>query len=123
VTQVTVLQILLTPFSMGTALVYLAASVVTAQWTSVVLALGWLLGGRAIRGISHLRDRPRDIVYLPLIVIMTVITALLIKTYGFATMNEQGWLTRSSDRIGGEAQTEASLHVDDRIQRASVPGG
>lgn len=120
VTQITVLQILATPLSMGSALAYLALSVVNNHWSSTVLALGWLLGGRAIRGISHLRENPRDIVYLPVIVIVTIVVALPIKTYAFATMNRQGWLTRSADHIGGEAQTEASLHTEDWIHPASA---
>ena len=38
-----------------------------------------------------------------------MIIALPIKTYAFFTMNVQGWLTRRSDQLGGEAQTAASL--------------
>jgi hyaluronan synthase len=123
VTQITVLQILATPLSMGGALAFLALSVTGAQWSSVALALGWLLGGRAIRGISHLRQHPSDIVYLPLIVVATVIVALPIKAYAFATMNRQGWLTRSPDHIGGEGQTEASLHAEHRALPASASRG
>jgi N-acetylglucosaminyltransferase len=40
---------------------------------------------------------------------MTVFIALPVKTYAFLTMNKQGWLTRRSDLIGGEAQNAASL--------------
>jgi N-acetylglucosaminyltransferase len=43
--------------------------------------------------------------------------ALPIKLYALVTMNRQGWLTRSGDRIGGEAQSEASL-----LGTASPPG-
>ena len=123
VTQITVLQILATPLSMGGALAFLAFSVVGTHWSSVALALGWLLGGRAIRGISHLREHPRDIVYLPLIVVATIVVALPIKAYAFATMNRQGWLTRSADHIGGEAQTEASLHHEHGVRHAPASNG
>jgi hypothetical protein len=41
---------------------------------------------------------------------MTIIVALPVKIYAFVTMNTQGWLTRRSDLIGGEAQSAASLH-------------
>jgi hyaluronan synthase len=44
------------------------------------------------------------------VAIMTIIVALPVKTYAFATMNIHGWLTRRSDLIGGEAQSAASLH-------------
>jgi hyaluronan synthase len=123
VTQITVLQILATPLSMGGALGFLALSVVGNHWSFVALGLGWLLGGRAIRGISHLREYPRDIVYLPLIVLATIVVALPIKAYAFATMNRQGWLTRSADHVGGEAQTEASLHHEHGVSRAPASSG
>jgi hyaluronan synthase len=60
ITQVTVLQILLTPFSMATALV-------------------------------------------------VIVVALPVKTWALLTMNTHGWLTRKSDRHGGEGQDQASL--------------
>jgi cellulose synthase/poly-beta-1,6-N-acetylglucosamine synthase-like glycosyltransferase len=118
VTQVTVMQILLTPLSMTGALVYLVGSVASGHWPLVLLSLGWLLGGRAIRGISHLREQPRDIVYLPLIVAATVLVALPIKAYAFVTMNRHGWLTRAADHVGAEAQSEASLY-----RTAEAPSG
>jgi hypothetical protein len=40
---------------------------------------------------------------------MTIVVALPIKIYAFATMNTHGWLTRRSDLIGGEAQSASSL--------------
>jgi hyaluronan synthase len=123
VTQITVLQILATPLSMGGALAFLTLSIVGNHWWFVALGLGWLLGGRAIRGISHLREHPGDIVFLPLVVVATIVVALPIKAYAFATMNRQGWLTRSADHIGGEAQTEASLHQDRAVSRAPASSG
>jgi N-acetylglucosaminyltransferase len=123
VTQITVLQILATPLSMAGAMAFLALSVIGSHWSFVALGLGWLLGGRAIRGISHLREHPRDIVYVPLIVVATILVALPIKTYAFVTMNRHGWLTRSADHVGGEAQTEASLHPEHRVSRAPASSG
>lgn len=123
VTQITVLQILATPLSMGGALAFLTLSIVGSHWSFVLLGLGWLLGGRAIRGISHLREYPRDIVYLPLIVAVTIVVALPIKAYAFVTMNRHGWLTRTADHIGGEAQTESSLHHEHRVSRAPASSG
>jgi len=123
VTQITVLQILATPLSMSAALLFLAVSVIGNHWSFVALGVGWLLGGRTIRGISHLREHPRDIVYVPLIVVATVIVALPIKAFAFVTMNRQGWLTRSADRVGGEAQTEASLHHEHEIGHAPASSG
>ena len=62
-----------------------------------------------MRGLSHLVRNPGDIVVLPLVALMTVFVASAVKGYALLTMNRQGWLTRSADQIGGEAQTAASL--------------
>ncbi len=109
--QVSVLQILLTPISMGVAVTYLTLWGLRPQKNAILIALGWLLVGRAIRGFSHLRERPSDIFVLPLTVLMIIVVALPVKTWAFVTMNRQGWLTRRSDLIGGEGQSDASLHL------------
>ena len=40
---------------------------------------------------------------------MTIFVALPVKLYAFLTMNVQGWLTRSNEMIGAEAQSASSL--------------
>jgi hyaluronan synthase len=65
--------------------------------------------GRTVRGLSHLRQRPGDLFVLPLVAVMVVFIALPVKAYAFVTMNRQGWLTRSTDLIGGEGQGAATL--------------
>jgi hyaluronan synthase len=108
--QLSVLQIIFTPLTMGFAVTYLAIWVLHPQLYVAVIAVAWLLIGRAVRGISHLLQQPGDIWLLPLVALMTIIVALPVKIYAFLTMNTQGWLTRRSDLIGGEAQSAASLH-------------
>ncbi len=109
--QLSVLQIMLTPLTMGFAVVYLVAWVLHPQAIVAAAAVGWLLAGRCLRGISHLRQRPGDIWLLPLVAVMTIVIALPVKAYAFLTMNVHGWLTRSADQtsLGGEAQSAASL--------------
>jgi cellulose synthase/poly-beta-1,6-N-acetylglucosamine synthase-like glycosyltransferase len=107
--QLSVLQIMLTPVTMGFAVTYLGFWVVHPQRVVAIAAVGWLLVGRCLRGISHLRQRPSDIWLLPLVAVLTIVVALPIKTYAFFTMNVQGWLTRSADQVGADAQTAASL--------------
>jgi cellulose synthase/poly-beta-1,6-N-acetylglucosamine synthase-like glycosyltransferase len=109
ITQLTVLQFMLTPLTMGIAMVYLAHWIFHPQQIVATVALSWLLVGRAIRGLSHLRERPRDIFVLPLLALLTVCIALFVKTFAIVTMNRQGWLTRHTDLIGGEAQNAATL--------------
>jgi cellulose synthase/poly-beta-1,6-N-acetylglucosamine synthase-like glycosyltransferase len=107
--QLSVLQIVLTPVTMGFAMTYLGAWLLHREPIVTAVAIGWLLTGRLLRGISHLRHRPGDIWVLPLVALLTIVVALPVKTYAFVTMNHHGWLTRKSDQIGGEAQSAASL--------------
>ncbi|MER5767375.1 glycosyltransferase family 2 protein [Streptomyces sp. NPDC001985] len=109
VTKITVLQILLTPVTMGMALGYLLFSRLELNGRGVVLVVIWLVVGRGIRGYSHLRRHPQDILLLPLLALVVIMISLPIKLYAFLTMNKQGWLTRTSTSVGGEGQSAASL--------------
>jgi cellulose synthase/poly-beta-1,6-N-acetylglucosamine synthase-like glycosyltransferase len=107
--QLSVLQIMLTPVTMGFAVTYLFAWALHPQRLVAVVAVGWLLFGRGIRGISHLRERPSDIWLLPLVAGLTMVIALPVKSYALLTMNTHGWLTRTANQQGSEGQTAASL--------------
>ena len=110
ISQITMMQILLTPFTMFVALAYIVLAVRASHPTlGVILAIVWMFVGRGIRGMSHLWRRPEDIVLLPLVTVVIIFVSLPIKVYALFTMNKQGWLTRSDDAQGGEGQTEASL--------------
>jgi cellulose synthase/poly-beta-1,6-N-acetylglucosamine synthase-like glycosyltransferase len=107
--QLSVLQIIFTPLTMGFAMTYLGIWVLYPQLYIAAIAVAWLLAGRTLRGISHLSREPADIWLLPLVAVMTIVIALPVKTYAFLTMNAHGWLTRRPDLIGGEAQSAATL--------------
>jgi cellulose synthase/poly-beta-1,6-N-acetylglucosamine synthase-like glycosyltransferase len=109
VTKVTVLQILLTPVTMGITLAYLFFSRLELTPAGIGLAVGWVLLGRGIRGWSHLRRHPGEILLLPLLCLVVIMIALPIKLWAFVTMNKQGWLTRTSDQVGGAGQSAATL--------------
>jgi hyaluronan synthase len=110
--QLSVLQVSLTPLTMGIAITYLVRWLLFgASWVATI-AVAWLVLGRGVRGLSHLRQRPGDIVVLPLVVCMTVFVALFVKSFAFLTMNRQGWLTRRTGLIGGEGQSASSLAQD-----------
>ncbi|MBB2975495.1 hyaluronan synthase [Microbacterium endophyticum] len=114
ISQLTMMQIMLTPFTMFVAVLYVFLALRSAHpILSLSLAILWLLVGRGIRGISHLWRRPEDIVLLPLVAVVIILVALPIKVYSLFTMNKQGWLTRSATQQGGEGQTEASLAPTD----------
>jgi N-acetylglucosaminyltransferase len=109
VSKVTVLQILLTPVTMGLTLGYLVLSRLEVTMHGFVLAGAWLLIGRGVRGYSHLRRHPLEIFLLPLYALVVIVVALPIKAYAIVTMNKQGWLTRTADVIGAEGQSSATL--------------
>jgi hypothetical protein len=111
VSKVTVLQILLTPVTMGMALAYLVLSRTEPGWRGIAFAAVWLMVGRLVRSISHLWRHPADIILLPVVTLVVILISLPIKLYAFATMNKQGWLTRDHNQIGGEGQTAASLRA------------
>jgi cellulose synthase/poly-beta-1,6-N-acetylglucosamine synthase-like glycosyltransferase len=110
VSQMTVLQILFTPVTMFAAVYYVVGSALSDRGgQALALSLTWVVLGRAIRSMSHLRRRPSDVLILPLAALVIAMVALPIKTYALMSMNKQGWLTRRANLTGGEGQDEASL--------------
>jgi cellulose synthase/poly-beta-1,6-N-acetylglucosamine synthase-like glycosyltransferase len=109
ITQVTVLQILLTPLSMATTVVGVWFSLHDPGLLVPLVAVSWVFVGRTIRGLSHLREHPEDIFVAPVVALVVIMIALPIKAWALVTMNKHGWLTRKSDLIGGESQDQASL--------------
>ena len=108
--QITVMQILLTPVTMFAAIYYVVmAAQGPSRWTAAGLSVAWLILGRGVRSISHLWRRPSDLLLLPLVTVVIAFIAFPIKLFALVTMNRQGWLTRDATHIGGEGQTEASL--------------
>jgi len=121
VTKVTVLQILLTPLTMGLSMFYLLFARLDLTLIGGVAALTWFLSGRGVRGISNLRRNPGDIVILPLVAVVVIFVALPVKAFAFVTMNKQGWLTRHADQVGGDGQDAASLVVSSAADEDAPP--
>jgi N-acetylglucosaminyltransferase len=116
VTKVTVLQILLTPVTMGLTIWYLVTHRLDFTAIGIGATIFWLLLTRGIRGFSHLKRHPQEILLLPVIVLVVIFIALPVKVYAFVTMNKQGWLTRHADTIGGDGQTARTLVTSDQEQ-------
>lgn len=115
VSRITVLQILLTPLTMALTLGFLVFNRLDGSLRSYLLAAAWLLLGRGIRGYSHLRRHPSDVLILPLTALVVVMISLPIKLYAFATMNKQGWLTRTDDSVGGDGQSSETLREEQAV--------
>jgi hypothetical protein len=112
ITQITVLQILLTPLSMGAAVWYGARWIAEGGWTAAAIVLGWAVVGRTLRGISHLRERPRDIRIAPVVALTVAFIALPVKLWAALTLNRQGWLTRHAGaRVLGQAEIGVSANA------------
>jgi len=109
ISRLTVLQILLTPITMGITIGYLAFNRLDGTTGAYAAAAIWLLVGRGIRGYSHLRRYPAEILLLPVTALVVILISLPIKLYAFVTMNRQGWITRSEDSFGGAGQSAATL--------------
>jgi hyaluronan synthase len=108
ITQVTVLQVLVTPLSMGAAIFYTVSWAVDGGWVAVVAAFIWAVVGRALRGLSHLRENPRDLAISPLMAVVVAVIALPIKVWAAISMNRQGWLTRNAaGRVQGQREITA----------------
>ena len=121
VTKVTVMQIILTPVTMGLTVGYLVFSRLDATALGVGATLAWVLLSRGVRGFSHLRRNPGDLLILPLVAAVVIFISLPIKVFALVTMNKQGWLTRHADRIGGDGQTASSL-VSESSATGLAPG-
>jgi cellulose synthase/poly-beta-1,6-N-acetylglucosamine synthase-like glycosyltransferase len=105
ITQVTVLQFLVTPLSMGAAVYYTTAWAMSGGAGAIAIALAWTVLGRGLRGISHLGHNPRDVVIIPLMALVVAVIALPIKVWAAVTMNRQGWLTRTdARRVQGQGE-------------------
>jgi cellulose synthase/poly-beta-1,6-N-acetylglucosamine synthase-like glycosyltransferase len=119
VSQVTLLQILLTPVTMAATLLYLFLSRMEYTWTGVGLAAIWIMGTRLIRSASHLLRRPGDVFLLPVVALVVIFISLPVKAYALVTMNKQGWLTRHSDQVGGDGQNASTLVAEDATHAAA----
>jgi len=123
VTKITVLQIILTPVTMGITMWYLLFSRLELSTVGVLFTIGWLLFGRAVRGVSNLKRHPLDLLVLPMLALVVIAVALPIKVYSFVTMNKQGWLTRHADQVGGDGQQARTLQPETTTgRRVASPG-
>jgi cellulose synthase/poly-beta-1,6-N-acetylglucosamine synthase-like glycosyltransferase len=109
ITQVTALQILVTPLTMAAAVYYTASWAASGGPIAFVVALTWAVLGRGLRGLSHLRENPRDVAIIPLMAFVVAGIALPVKIWAAFTMNRHGWLTRTdAERVQGQGEITGS---------------
>ena len=110
ITQVTLLQKLLEPLSVALATAMVVLAVAGADLLSVLAWQAWILGGRGIRPLSHLRDRG-TLLRLPVLAAVIGYVTVLVKWYAVATVNRQGWGTRRRGRAVADGQGSATLRA------------
>ena len=109
ITSVSVIQNLAGPFTLSLATYFLVVELVRHDYLLALLAWSWLLLGRAIKGVGHLFTEPTTVLYLPLITVIFIVVMIPVKLYALATMNVQGWITRTEDAEVAEGQSSRTL--------------
>jgi len=110
ITIVSVLQGLVAPLSLTIGFVFVGLAIARGDMLAMAVWAGWIVTGRGIRAIDHLREQPRNIVLLPLMTVIILFVMTALKYYTFFTMNKQAWITRRQDRGVAEGQSIASLN-------------
>jgi hyaluronan synthase len=107
ITRVSVLQGLIAPLSLTVGFVFVALAIARDSWAAVALWAAWIMTGRAIRGYDHLRERPADIVLLPMMTAVLLFAMTPVKFWSLVTMNRQAWLTREAVPVLAPSAAEA----------------
>src|SRR4051794_41951092 len=106
---------------MFAAVFYVVASGLSDRgWQALALSLTWVLVGRAIRSVSHLRRRPADLAILPLVAVGIALIALPIKTYALFTINRQGRVPPDPAPPRGEGPGESRVRAPLPPRRAAA---
>ncbi|KKP58904.1 MAG: Glycosyl transferase family 2 [Candidatus Moranbacteria bacterium GW2011_GWF2_34_56] len=72
---------------------YFIISLYLGHWQFALLIASWWIVSRIIKIFPHLKERPADILLLPIYIIATLVIAV-IKIYALITINKQDWITR-----------------------------
>jgi hyaluronan synthase len=110
------LHTMIGPFSLWVSFSYLLVTAFLGDWVFFWALLVWSIAGRSIKGISHLRRAPRDVLLLPLIPWISILLLSPIKAYALVTLNKQAWLTR------GDEKPSLSAALVRRLRFASALG-
>jgi N-acetylglucosaminyltransferase len=108
-TRIFVLQVLVGPMWSLAALAFSAVAVASGRFVAAGLWAAASLWGQGVIVPERLRREPRNILYLPLVAVVTVLAVTLIKLYAACTLRKQAWLTRRRDVPVPEGQSARSL--------------
>jgi hyaluronan synthase len=111
ITRVSVLQGLVAPLSLTIGFTFVALSITRGDLLATAAWAVWVMCGRGIRAIDHLRSNPKNVLLIPVMTGIIIFAMTAIKYYTFWTMNRQGWITRREERAVGEGQSSESLEL------------
>jgi len=88
-------------FTLLVSPVYLTIAVMRQDWAICAALGGWWIVSRAAKLLPHLQRRPRALLLIP-VVILVSFTMALVKIYALLTIRKQRWGTRDVAVIDGE---------------------
>ncbi len=81
------------PFVLMYGLICFLTYILTNNSTMIILMLIWLLLSRSLKVTRHFREKPQDIILLPLFMLSNYVTGI-ITLYALFTLNTHNWITR-----------------------------
>jgi N-acetylglucosaminyltransferase len=121
ITRVSVLQGLLAPLSLTIGLTFVVLAIARGDLFLTTVWAAWVMCGRGIRAIDHLRGNPKNLILLPVMTVIVIFAMTLVKYYTFFTMNKQAWITRRAEDGVAEGQSSESLGLAVAPQLVTVP--
>lgn len=91
----------ISPFTLLVSASFMIMAVAQQQWMVVGVLTAWWWVSRSAKLLPHLERRPRQMLFVPAIVVASFALAL-VKLWALVTIRQQRWLTRDVEVIDGE---------------------
>ena len=117
ITPVSVAQNLLGPFMLLVPVILLTFALAQGRAIFALAIAAWLVLGRAIKSIRHLRNDPTALLILPFMTLVFIVVMIPIKVYALLTLNRQGWVTRTTGDAVAEGQASSTLSSSFGLER------
>jgi len=101
----------ISPFTTALSPIFFIHAIYYQHWIIVTSLLIWWTFSRGIKIIPHIKNKPKDIIILPIYVLASFIIAIA-KIYAMVTIRDQKWI-----RAGEERKEKTT----DKIRRIVIP--
>lgn len=81
------------PFAQTLAPLFMITGLILQQWIPLIIIVSWWHVGRTIRMWPVVRQRPQELIRIPLYVVVNFFIGVM-KIYALVTLSRQGWMTR-----------------------------